>query len=81
MTQRRKQILEWFVKNFDKWPAPLDTNPDGPDPEEIGCEWVNDQNVSCQPILRDRLGGTYNVTATDWFYNRQKVKRELEASK
>lgn len=72
MTSRKKQMLEWVVANFDKWPAPFDTNPDGPDAEDIGAAWSYDPNVSCLPVLRCRFGGG-SIDSMDWFYNRQKV--------
>ena len=75
MNKRRQQILDWAMRHYPRWPAPLDTTPDGPNPIEIGAEWAMPM-IGAMPVLLCRLGGTGPVTSTDWFYHRIKMRAQ-----
>ena len=71
VSERRKDMAAWAVKNFKAWPKPHELT--DADPAEIGCELVV-LNQHHLPVLRCKLGGGY-VDSAAWFYVKRNPKK------
>jgi hypothetical protein len=73
MVNRRKEILQWALKNVSQWPGPHEVINEY-DPAPIGCVWIDDCERSSLPVLQCSTTG-FMVGQDDYFYGLTSKKK------